>query len=309
MHLDSGIVNNDTGTMCGRKQLSNECKTLASGSRVEHHFAPIKYTLDGNKNESGYFYRRKNTASGNRNAKYRVNADANSDMDISHTDMHVCRNYTSNSPQVGLFPRGGCQTENVNGELRGRKQEHNLALHPKIRSYGNKNKTGPSIGDQTHNFGASDIFITHTPQGTAMRYQDYSENKVGFMHILECSDVLMDCRNTGETKDFIDFGFVSQGRLKTFAGLLVEHNKIPDVMTSHFLIRQSSKLNFMGRHIPVQSHLKIDRWCFYLAQYHSQQLPDLLEYGFPLDFSHQLSWPEGASVNDAVLKDTYLGTP
>ena len=43
----------------------------------------------------------------------------------------------------------------------------------------------------------------------------------------------------------------------------------------------------MGCRIPVNSGLNIPKWRHYLANYWDQQLCDLLEYGFPLDFDRE----------------------
>ena len=145
-------------------------------------------------------------------------------------------------------------------------------------------------------------------------------------------------------------------------------------MQAHRLIKDSNLPNFLHCRIPVKSGLNIKAWRNYLQNYWDQQLCDLLEFGFPLDFDRtcylhsteenhastienmqdigtflqeerqyeailgpfdtkpidmhvspllvrdkqystskrtimDLSWPKGASVNNGVAKDTYLGTP
>ena len=144
-------------------------------------------------------------------------------------------------------------------------------------------------------------------------------------------------------------------------------------MQAHHLIRDSKLPNYLHCCIPMQSGLNIKAWRHYLSNYWDQQLCDLLEFGFPLDFDriYQLhsieenhtsvnenmdyiskflheemqyqailgpfdskpidmhispllvrdkqnstskrtimdqSWPKGASVNNGVAKDIYLGT-
>ena len=66
------------------------------------------------------------------------------------------------------------------------------------------------------------------------------------------------------------------------------------IVEAHKLIRDSSLPNFLQRRIPVQSQLNITRWKHYLSNYWDQQLVDLLQYGFPLDFdrSRQLQSTE-----------------
>ena len=56
---------------------------------------------------------------------------------------------------------------------------------------------------------------------------------------------------------------------------------------AHRLIRNSGKPNFLGCRIPVDSQLNISNWRLYLADYWDAQLPNLLEFGFPLDLSRE----------------------
>ena len=42
--------------------------------------------------------------------------------------------------------------------------------------------------------------------------------------------------------------------------------------------------NFLGLSIPIPTKLKVDRRRYYLRDYFNQHLPDLIEFGFPLDF-------------------------
>ena len=55
-------------------------------------------------------------------------------------------------------------------------------------------------------------------------------------------------------------------------------------MQAHQLVRDSGLPNYLHCRIPVQSGLNIKAWKSYLANYWDQQLCDLLEFGFPLDF-------------------------
>ena len=56
--------------------------------------------------------------------------------------------------------------------------------------------------------------------------------------------------------------------------------------------------NFLNYRIPVQTQLNPDRWGYYLPDYWDNQLPDLIQFGFPLDFDRncQLS---SSDVNPA----------
>ena len=63
------------------------------------------------------------------------------------------------------------------------------------------------------------------------------------------------------------------------------YETIPDIISTHLMVRESGLPHFLKRRIPVGSNLKVDRWRFHLTDYWDQQLPDLLEYGFPIDFN------------------------
>ena len=62
----------------------------------------------------------------------------------------------------------------------------------------------------------------------------------------------------------------------------------PDIIGAHKLIRASGVPNFLGQRIPVKSDLNISSWRQHLCNYFDQQMVDLIQYGFPLDFDRNL---------------------
>ena len=169
------------------------------------------------------------------------------------------------------------------------------------------------------------------------------------------------------------FGSIPRSSLQLYKGPPVNWDNAPDILQTHKLVKDSKLPNYLGCRIPVDSGLNIKKWRHYLANYWDQQLCDLLEYGFSLDFDRKcflnsveqnhtsanenishiakffeeeleheailgpfsdkpidmhispllvrdkqnssakmtimdLSWPKGASVNNGVAKDIYLGT-
>ena len=60
---------------------------------------------------------------------------------------------------------------------------------------------------------------------------------------------------------------------------------IPTTLQAHRLVQSSGTHNYLSCRIPVNSHLKIDKWAYYLRDYWDQQIVDLLHYGFPLEFT------------------------
>ena len=81
------------------------------------------------------------------------------------------------------------------------------------------------------------------------------------------------------------FGCLPLSTIKLFTGDPTYYDKIPDIIETHRLVRQSGVPNFLGLRIPIPTQLKVHRWRYYLRDYFEQQLPDLIEFGFPLDFN------------------------
>ena len=80
------------------------------------------------------------------------------------------------------------------------------------------------------------------------------------------------------------FGFFPKSALKTYEGQAVQWDQVPDILQAHRLIKDSKLPSFLHCRIPVQCGLNIKAWRCYLKNYWDQQLCDLLEFGFPLDF-------------------------
>ena len=55
--------------------------------------------------------------------------------------------------------------------------------------------------------------------------------------------------------------------------------------TAHALVKATGKPNYMEARLPVPSQLNVDTWKSLLTDYWDQQLLQLLEFGFPLDFN------------------------
>ena len=92
------------------------------------------------------------------------------------------------------------------------------------------------------------------------------------------------------------FGYVPFTDLKTYTGPSVKWDTVPDIIEAHKLVRQSGVPNFLKCRIPVETNLKANVWRTHLRNYWDQQLPDLLQFGFPLDF-HRDSVLSSSSTN------------
>ena len=55
------------------------------------------------------------------------------------------------------------------------------------------------------------------------------------------------------------------------------------------MLRDTGVPNFWGLRIPVKTQLKVDNWRTHLSDYFDQQLPDVSEFGFFLDFNRNLT--------------------
>ena len=80
------------------------------------------------------------------------------------------------------------------------------------------------------------------------------------------------------------FGCVLLAPIYVYTGPTKQWDVIPDILASHKLIRQYGLPNFLGLRIPVRTNINVNNWRHHLVDYFDQQLPDLIKFGFPLDF-------------------------
>ena len=80
------------------------------------------------------------------------------------------------------------------------------------------------------------------------------------------------------------FGVIPLSSLQIYTGARTNNQKLTDPLLVHRLVRASGCPNFMGLQIPIHSNLDIPAWRSHLKNYWDQQLVDLLEFGFPVDF-------------------------
>ena len=82
-----------------------------------------------------------------------------------------------------------------------------------------------------------------------------------------------------------NFGYIPLNDLHIYKGPDIQWNSLPDIWQANKLIHESKVPNFLNCSIPVKTQLNPDNWRSYLTHYWDQQLPDLIQYGFPLDFN------------------------
>ena len=85
-----------------------------------------------------------------------------------------------------------------------------------------------------------------------------------------------------------NFGFCPLNDLMVYTGHDVTWGNIPNILQAHATVRQSGLPNFMGCRIPVETQLKVPAWKKYLQSYWDNQLVDLIQFGFPLDFNRDI---------------------
>ena len=82
----------------------------------------------------------------------------------------------------------------------------------------------------------------------------------------------------------IELGFIPLIDLKLYQGPERYWGVVLDLIQVHKMVISSGLPNFLSCHIPVQGPLRPEVWQSYLHDYLDQQLPDLIKFGFPLDF-------------------------
>ena len=75
--------------------------------------------------------------------------------------------------------------------------------------------------------------------------------------------------------------------LKLYQGPEKHWDIVHDLIHVHKMVKDSGLPNFLSCHIPVQGPFKPKIWLSYLQDYWDQQLVDLIQLGFPLDFNRQ----------------------
>ena len=81
------------------------------------------------------------------------------------------------------------------------------------------------------------------------------------------------------------FGFVPLNNLVMPHDIDHISDKVLDPVQQHLKVRPSGVPNFLGERIPVRSQLNVPEWKEVFKNYWDQQLIQLVEFGFPLDFN------------------------
>ena len=81
------------------------------------------------------------------------------------------------------------------------------------------------------------------------------------------------------------FGFVPLGCQLMPSSVTSWNSHDYSPIEMHQIIRKTGKPNFLQARLPVASQLHVDKWQSLLTDYWDQQLLQLLQFGFPLDFN------------------------
>ena len=204
-------------------------------------------------------------------------------------------------------------------------------MHHITDSRGNKNGPRAKLGEVQYKSANSDQSCTENRSQRALTHdvlaqapnisdistghdlacveEEYNDNYV-YLYDVSCSPVRRKrnipeyiYRNKFSSQDYVkcvqqngkDFGFLPLNDLMLYTGDDITWTNIPSIIEAHTIVRNSGKPNFMGARIPLASQFNINAWKFYLVQYWDNQIVDLLQYGFPLDFDRS-----------GLLESTYI---
>ena len=283
---------NNTNASRRSSQHSSECKYPSSLAPLQPSLVVQANSLSqGNKNKTGSF---------DRDLGAKTDSDSCTVTHLSDSSVTTCgtSQVVTNSSQLT--------------QDRGIVYQPQLAV-TKQTFLGNKNKTGHSNGDvlnanvlqhcniQGENHGDV-IDIMDTEIFDQEVYQNCNLNTTcdqSHVQNLSCDTV--------DTKVQPQFGFIPKGQLKLYDGDPGLCNRIPDIINAHLLIRHSGLPNYLGCRIPIASNIKYDIWAQYLEEYWDKQLPDLLKFGFPLDFDCSCSlYPTEENHKSAILNADHV---
>ena len=99
-----------------------------------------------------------------------------------------------------------------------------------------------------------------------------------------------------------NFGFIPLNDLIVYTGPEVIWGLVPDIVEAHAKIQRSGLPNFMHARIPLNIQLKVHCWKKYLHSYWDQQLVDLIQFGFPLDFDRWIPLQSTEVNHNSALK-------
>ena len=98
----------------------------------------------------------------------------------------------------------------------------------------------------------------------------------------QCADFIQCVAQNGS-----DFGVLPITAQATYQGPVTGNAHVTDIIDLYHQVRHSRIPNFLGCRVPLLGQLNPAVWREHLAHYWDKQLPDLIEYGFPIDFDRK----------------------
>ena len=124
-----------------------------------------------------------------------------------------------------------------------------------------------------------DTFDENVELSNAMLLKDGWKRHVPYLE-KHCSDFRLWKSQTDYT-----FGFVPLNNLVMPRDIGHIGDKVLDPVEQVLKVRSSGTSNFLAERIPVESQLNVSEWKKVFKNYWDQQLVQLVEFGFPLDFN------------------------
>ena len=317
-----------------------------------HNYAPVNTQFDGNK-RLAFLRNIKNFGKVERDAhshiptsnRFQILQNLNKDSDTARDSV-----YTDSIGQSACNFNSQRKRDNITDRAQKVRSPNSLQTNPPIEQsqvvhhlttasmpiLGSKNKTGltpegmdvilvrrdnpfpaqddlPSqvnngIAKQTN---VNSCYATHDPNSLDISTQRIPDHVFANRH--KCMEYNNCVQQNGE-----DFGFIPLTPLKVYHGDPIDYDRPPDIITAHKIVRQTGIPNFLGARIPIASQLKPQRWRYHLNRFWDKQLPDLIEYGFPLDFcrdgilhpsdtNHMLALQNTSHVEQYILEELSYG--
>ena len=204
-------------------------------------------------------------------------------------------------------------TEDISDNLMSsnRIHDHHITTNPApILFSGNKNGNGTKLGLQAGQDKAGEISISRSTSNDALYLSDLTVTDVQVpskrarqipSEVYATRFQSIDHKNCLYQNDK-NFGFIPLNDLMVYTGPEITWGTVPDIIEAHAKVRRSGLPNFMEVRIPLKTQLKVPCWKKYLDNYWDQQLVDLIQFGFPLDFDRQIVLQSTEVNHSSALK-------
>ena len=228
-----------------------------------------------------------------------------------HVPLKFKGNKNGNGSKLGHMHKIAEDTQH-NLMLASRNYDQQVTHNPaSIHFSGNKNGNGTKLGLQAvqHDTGENTI-----PMQTYTDALHLSDPTVTDAQQLPCkrtrqipSQVYAARFQSSDHKNCLyqndkKFGFIPLNDLMVYTGPEVIWGSVPDIVEAHAKIQRSGLPNFMHARIPLNTQLKVHCWKKYLHSYWDQQLVDLIQFGFPLDFDRRIPLQSTEVNHNSALK-------